>query len=217
VAILTIVVSFHYMMGVRRPPYGDSFVIFFSTGILYHFSFMWMSMQGKRADMTGLPYPRIQDLDMILAGVFVQFCLMLTINISIALLLCALGLKAWPFDPMGAFLAFSLAGFFGLGVALINAVIVPIFELWHLIYQIFIRSALLLSGAFFVPDFIDPTFRYWMSWMPILHGISWFRASIIPGYPTLILDKEYYCLAVFITLAIAFTLERVTRRRRAYR
>jgi capsular polysaccharide transport system permease protein len=178
---------------------------------------MWMSMQGKRADMTGLPYPRIQDLDIVIAGVFVQFCMMLIIIISIALILCFFGLKAWPLDPMGAFLAFSLAGLFGLGVALINAVVVPIFELWHLIYQIFIRSALLLSGAFFVPDFMAPDIRYWMSWMPILHGISWFRASIIPGYPTIILDKEYYCIATLITLAIAFILERVTRRRRAYR
>jgi capsular polysaccharide transport system permease protein len=215
--LLIVVISFHYVMESQTPPYGNSIVLFYSSGILYHFTFMWIAAQSHEADRSNLPFPTLQDLDTTIAGALVQFGLMVVIMLIFALALEQFGIDAMPWDPIGALEALGLAGMFGLGVAILNSAILPMFRMWHMIYQVFIRCALLMSGGFFIPDFLSPFTRSLLSWMPLLHGMSWFRATIMRGYPTMMVDKQFYLMATLVVLTLGLALERATRKFRAFR
>jgi capsular polysaccharide transport system permease protein len=206
----------HNFLGATTAPYGKSVAVFYCTGILYHFTFMWISIPTRGARLNARLFPRIQPLDLVLAHAAVESGLMLFAMIIVFGGMSLYGVpEAWPWDPANAFLAFLVAVTLGIGVGLINAVFIPLFPVWHLVYSLFVRAAMILSGVFFVPDFMPPSIRNWISWVPLLHGINWFRAAFSPGYPSLLLDKQYYIACAVMTLTIGIALEYVTRQQRA--
>lgn len=219
IGIVVLVCTVHYFIGGHDAAYGRSIILFYATGILFHFTVQWISMNSKEATRASHIFPLLQDIDFILGAFIVQAMIMFVV---FAIVLSSLELfgvyDAIPFAPGGALTAWSLACIFGLSLAILNSVIVVFFRGWRLIYQIFIRLALMISGVFFIPDFLPfVQLRYWLSWMPLLHGVTWFRSSFIPGYPTLLLDKGYFIFSTFFTLTVAFALERATRHRRSRR
>ena len=216
IGLVVAITYLHYFIGANTAPYGKSVVVFFATGILYHFTFMWISMPSKAVMASSPPFPRIQPMDFVLANGFLQFTLMLGVMIFVFGGLSLYDVpEAWPWDPINAFLSFLFVVLFGIGVGIINAVVVPLFHAWRLIYSLAIRAAMIMSGVFFIPDFLAPNVRYWLSWMPLLHGISWFRAAFSPGYPTLLLDKNFFIVCTISTLTVGAALEYVTRQQRA--
>jgi capsular polysaccharide transport system permease protein len=217
IGIVVATCGVHYLIGGVRPPYGQSILVYYATGILYHFTFQWISMQGKEANMKNLPFPIVHDVDLVLASVVVQAVTMLIVMCIVFGTLGAWGIEeAIPHDPARAVFSWLIASLFGLAVALINSVITPMFHMWRFVYQLFVRLTLMLSGVFFIPDFL-PYYRDWLAWVPMLHGVTLFRGAFIEGYPHVLLDVPYFLLFTLCSLVLGFALERVTRRRRAAR
>jgi capsular polysaccharide transport system permease protein len=217
VAIVATVSAFHGLLGATKPPFGNSVLVFYSTGIFYHFTFMWISMQSKEAK-GGLTLPRAQHLDRVLVECLLQVLVVLVAMVATFTALGLYGLQeAIPSDPSKVFLSFSVACIFGFGVALINSVILPFFRFWRLIYQISIRLTLMMSGVFFVPDFLPPYIRKWLVWMPLLHGVAWFRSGFMPNYPKLLEDNAYLIFCAAISVILGLALERATRSARGSR
>ena len=217
ISLILTISAMHIFLG-GKPEYGTSVVLFYSTGILPHYAFVWISTRTKGADTGIARFPKIQVLDQVIAQALLEMTIILLAMIGVytALWLWGIG-EAWPSDPGAALSAVAFLGLFGFAVGLINAIVMSFIPLWRPIYHVLIRGALLVSGVFFVPDFMLPRVREWLSWNPMLHGVVWFRSAFYPAYPHHILDKGYIVSLTIIGLAMSLALERATRRKRAFR
>jgi capsular polysaccharide transport system permease protein len=100
----------------------------------------------------------------------------------------------------------------GFGWGILNIVLARSFPAWYYISGAINRTTILISGALFVPDFLNPPVRYVLSFNPELHAIALFRTAFYPYYPTLLLDKTYMLHCSLIAVVFGLVLERVTRR-----
>lgn len=207
----------HYFLAgsVTRPPYGSSTILFYATGILPHYVFIWVSSRVSGMRLEHSPFPRIKTLDRVIAIAGIEYA---TLFVTMILIFAGLWLwgvrEAWPYDLFGALAASSTMAIFGIGMGLINAVIAIFVPIWRGVYHLLIRVAMLVSGLFFIPDFILPWARSWLVWNPLLHGVGWFRLSFYPDYPSRVLDIKFLLSSAIISLVIGLALEQVTKRQR---
>lgn len=221
-ALLEPILQLAMMMGIftiigRRPEFGTSLLLFLGTGILPFFLFTHVSGRSTgaiRASGLVRALTPIQPLDIMLARALLETATLLIVAVLLFGTIYATGVKdAIPSRPLLAIQGFAATALLAIGVGLINGVIGAFFRLWAVIYGVLSRSLLFLSGVFFVPDFMPPPIRYWLSWNPLLHGLEWFRSGFYPTYPTLTLDTTYLIGCGIGALLIGLALERVFRAR----
>lgn len=221
-ALLEPILQLAMMMGIfsiigRRPDFGTSLLLFLGTGILPFFLFTHVSGRTTgaiRASGLVRALAPIQPLDIMLARALLETATLLIVAVLLFTAIYAMGIpQAIPIRPMLAIEGFAATALLAVGVGLINGVIGAFFRLWAVIYGVLSRSLIFLSGVFFVPDFMPPEIRYWLSWNPLLHGLEWFRSGFYLTYPTLTLDKAYLVGFGLVALLIGLALERVFRAR----
>ncbi len=199
------------------PTFGDSVLLFYCTGVVPHYAFIWISTHTKVSDLTVTSFPRVQPLDQIIAKGVVEMLFYFGFMIFVFGGLWLVGVSAFalPRHPLTLLAVVEALFLLGLGVGIINTVVGTFFRLWFHIYHVLGRGAMILSGVVFVPDFLPPDVRNWLAWNPILHGVTWFRTAFYEKYPTHILDTGYIIEWAILTLVVGLALERVTRHRRA--
>ncbi|MDQ0512530.1 ABC transporter permease [Ancylobacter amanitiformis] len=221
-ALLEPILQLTMMMGIfsligRRPEFGTSLLLFLGTGILPFFLFTHVSGRTTgaiRASGLVRALTPIQPLDIMVARALLETATLLIVAMLLFTFIYATGVKdAIPVRPMLAIQGFAATALLAIGVGLINGVIGAFFRLYAVIYGVFSRSLIFLSGVFFVPDFMPPAIRYWISWNPLLHGLEWFRSGFYLTYPTLTLDRTYLIGFGLVSLLIGLALERVFRAR----
>ncbi|WP_421700595.1 ABC transporter permease [Ancylobacter sp.] len=221
-ALLEPILQLAMMMGIfsiigRRPDFGTSLLLFLGTGILPFFLFTHVSgrtTSAIRASGLVRALAPIQPLDIMVARALLETATLLVVAVLLFTVIYATGIpEALPIRPMLAIEGFAATALLAIGVGLINGVIGAFFRLWAVIYGVLSRSLIFLSGVFFVPDFMPPQIRYWLSWNPLLHGLEWFRSGFYLTYPTLTLDKTYLIGFGLVALLIGLALERVFRAR----
>jgi capsular polysaccharide transport system permease protein len=194
----------------RQPVYGPSTVIFHGTGILPYYFFMRISAKTRRfkADRDNR-LPCIRPLDEFLSLVVLEYIIMCAASVSI---LCGLAYfvnpVALPFDPIACFTSVTLITIFACGINLINSAISEFSEAWVSVLIMLSRGMILVSGVFFVMDFMPPAVREWLLVNPLAHAIIWFRTGVFPRYPDYSLDRTYLVLCSFSALVIGFIVER---------
>ncbi|WGD30504.1 ABC transporter permease [Ancylobacter sp. WKF20] len=213
---LTMMMTIFTLIG-RRPDFGTSLLLFLGTGILPFFLFTHVSGRttgAVRASGLVRALAPVHPLDIMLARSLLETATLLVIAVLLFTVIYATGVKdAIPVRPMLAIEGFAATALLAIGVGLINGVIGAFFRLWAVIYGVLSRSLIFLSGVFFVPDFMPPAIRYYLSWNPLLHGLEWFRSGFYLTYPTLTLDKGYLIGFSVVALLVGLALERVFRAR----
>jgi capsular polysaccharide transport system permease protein len=193
-------------------PFGTSLILFLISG--FYPKYLWIFCAGYMP--VGNPrrrFPTEQRLDYI----FIHLTWTTLDHIVLGIVVFTgiyffITPQALPFDfaPIVESLLAMVA--LGFGWGMINRSIAQRFQFWRFIGAGINRAMIIVSGAFFVPDFMSPTLRYWISFNPMLHAVALFRTGIYPQYPTLVLDTTYLTTCVIVAIAIGLVLERVTRR-----
>ncbi len=197
----------------RQPVYGPSSMLFHATGILPYYFYMRISAKtrGFNAERDNR-FPCIHPIDEFLTLVLLEYIVMCAACVFVlggmALFVQPLAL---PFDPIQCILAVTLITLFACGINLVNAAISEYAEAWVTVLIIANRGMLIVSGVFFVLDYLSPNIRWWLSLNPVAHAIIWFRTGIYPHYPHYTLDKTYLVLCAFFALIIGFVVERAAR------
>ncbi|SDT94938.1 ABC transporter permease [Stappia sp. ES.058] len=212
-AILTMIFSYI----ARHPPIGTSFALFYATGIFTYQ--MYRKLAGSlmavfSANRGLLGYPLVTELDVVFGRFILIFLTYIVIFTIFFTGLIVLGLGHFPrrFDiVLGAIAA---TGLLGLGVGLVNAVIVTRWPTWKRIEGILSRPLFFISGVFFLPSMFPPTLRYYMSWNPLLQAIDWMRVGYYSNYNSLVLDLRYLWICIGIFLVIGMGGERLYRKNR---
>jgi len=212
IVLLGTVIGFKYLMDSHSSPYGTSVVLFYASGFYPKYLWIWTS----RYMPQGTPrkrFPTEQRLDYIFVHVVSNATDYIVLGLlGFGFIYLFLTPQALPFDfvPVFEALAAMLALAFGWG--LISMALTRLFRFWKFIAMGLNRSLIIISGALYVPDFMPPDFRYWISFNPMLHGVALFRTGIYPTFPKLVLDKTYLTHWVIAAILIGLVLERVTRR-----
>lgn len=155
IALLTVVFSF----AARHPPFGTSLALFFATGIIVLQLVVRLAeslMTAIEANRALLAYPPIKRTDVLFARAILIVLTYLVIAVIIYAGLIALDLATLPAHPDAMLLAFASAVLLGLGLGLINAMILKHWDSWRRIMPLLTKPLFFISGVFFVPDYLPP-------------------------------------------------------------
>jgi capsular polysaccharide transport system permease protein len=203
----------------RRPHFGTSVFLFLATGFIPYLLFTSISSAASRGIRIARNFRNIRlitPLHVTLAQSMFEFFTHSLIYILALYLLWFNGISdAIPIKPQAALEAIGAIVAVALGVGMINANVMALFPIWRVIYGLITRFLLFTSGVFYVPDFLPPQYRWYLSWNPVLHGIDWFRTGFYLTYPTNVLDRPYLLTWGAVTIFFGLVLERALRRRLA--
>jgi capsular polysaccharide transport system permease protein len=212
--IITLAFLFYFLDRRQVSPLGGPPILFFSTGFfpLYFFIYVSRRMKGS-IDLPRSRFPIEQRLDLILVHVILRI-----IDYAILAIILFGGIyliytpQAIPDDlgkVLGACAALVALGF---GWGTLNLVLSRVFKPWNFIFPLISRGLMMFSGVFFVPEFLTPTPRYWLSFNPVLQAIELFRLAFYPAYPAFVLDLTYLAYCAVSAVFFGLIVERVTRR-----
>ena len=215
VMLITVLSLLFYFLGRRQiSPLGGPPVLFYATGFFPLYLFIYVSRRMRGAiDAPKRRFPVEQRLDHILVHVIVRtidyVLLGLLLFGGIYLLITPAAIPANLAPVVLAFLAIVGLGF---GWGVLNLVLYKKSRFWAFFFPVISRGLILVSGIFFLPDFLLPDTRYVMSFNPMLHAVSLFRTGFYPQYPALILDPTYLGICAVLFVFVGFLVERITRR-----
>jgi capsular polysaccharide transport system permease protein len=203
------------MMG-RLAPYGDSAAIWFSTGIVPFMSFSYMSrfiMQSIAMNRPLLIFPVVNIFDIVLSRAILEVLSSSAVIGILCILLYVSGIDFVPPHPYVAFTALMASFLLGLGIGILNAIIMQAMIAWGIAYGLLTVLLWVISGVLFIPDVLPSELRNVLVYNPVLHCVSWFRSAYYEGYGALTLDKVYVLKFGIIALFLGLALERLVRGR----
>jgi capsular polysaccharide transport system permease protein len=212
IGVILVFGSISYFM-LRQPVYGPSTVIFHATGILPYYFYMRISSKTRRFSAErDNRLPCIHPIDEFLALVILEYIIMCTASVMVlGGLAYFINPLALPFDPVTCLVSVTLITIFACGINLVHSAISDVSEAWVSVLIIVNRGMILISGVFFVVDFMPPQIRWWLMLNPLAHAIIWFRSGVYPHYPVYALDKSYLITCAMVALVFGFIVERAVR------
>ena len=201
----------------RRPPLGQSFLIFYSSGFIamqFYTSLVGHINNAIKSNRALLSYPVVAPIDLIIGRFIMQTMTMTLIgHVVIGYAIIHSG-EALQIRYEALIPAVLLGSLLATGVGLFNIVAFQKAPIYEQIFTVVTRPMFLISGVIFLPESIPPPFRDWILWNPVSHVILWFRTGIYPYYRAPFLDEGYLMICTAITLLIGllvFSLSRTVR------
>lgn len=199
----------------RAAPYGDSLVLFFTTGLVPFLSFQYMSRFIMIAVLHNRPllsFPAVKLMDLLLAAACLEALSACCTLIALGIFLSAIGVNFVPANPIQAVWAFVMALLLGFGYGIFNALLVIAVPMWMTGATLLYILLYMISGVFFVADTLPETVRYYLAFNPILQTVEWMRSAYYDGYG-MILDKPYTVAYAVLQIVGALLVERFYRGR----
>jgi capsular polysaccharide transport system permease protein len=193
---------------------GDSVVLFYATGFLPLYFFIYISRRmAANIDRPRNRYPVEQRLDHIVVHIILRIfdysVLGLFVFAAIYLFVTKEGLPHDFVPIIESCLAIAMLGF---GWGIVVLLVRKIHWTTRILVSRMSRALILLSGIFYIPDFLSPGVREVLSWNPMLHAVNLFRQGFYYNYPSLLLDTNYLAYCAIGAVLFGLSLERVTRR-----
>lgn len=215
VVLATVFCLVRYVLDhLSKPPLGSSIVLFYATGFFP--DFFWIYVGRRMRGSVSVPrqrFPVEQRLDQIIAHVLMRGLDYLLLGIvvfgAIYLFVTPMG---WPYKIEYALVACIAIATLGAFWGIVTMVLIARFWWWAYVVPFINRAFALMSGAFFLPDFLSPGARYIISFNPMAQAISLFRSGFYPGAPSVIFDSTYLLECCLFSLFFGFLIERMTRR-----
>lgn len=201
----------------RHAPVGTSVALFMLTGFVPYFLYSklatYVSMSiGSNKNL--LTLPPVKPLDVVAARVVLESATYLFVGGLMFLGLYLSGIpEAVPHDPLKVMEACALAICMGLGVGMINIVILSYFHNWMTIFGMASFPLWFFSGIWFLPEQVPEPYREYMLYNPLLHVILIFRTGFYWNYGAAFLDAPYVITVSFLLLATGLALMQVARRK----
>lgn len=178
----------------RVPSFGDSEVVFLSSGILPYYTFVRMSSRTRSNTGfdAGRRPPRVTSTDLLVGTLAADVSLFFVVIITWFAILAFFGLdEAVPYSVTTCAAALVCLASLGIGMGLISSAIALRFPLWNFFYGFVARMLIFLAGVFYIVDLMRYDIRENVALNPLAHGIVMFRLGLYGNYPSLILDPMY--------------------------
>lgn len=199
--------------GAVRPPLGDSFEVFFATGITLARTWRMsvnqtagIFLRGKTGNL-----PSIYRLDLVIASWLLEIATGFVVLIVILTIMGLFGLNVAPANPFACFIAFVGMAMFALSFGLAYSFVETIAPGLQYFRSIMMIIMFISSGFSFLIDRMPLAIREIVSWNPLVHCIEWFREGFYFGYECRSLDLPYLFTVTIIGLLIGLAAERALR------
>jgi capsular polysaccharide transport system permease protein len=197
-----------------KAPLGHHFIVFHFSAIMVYLTFIHTTahLQASAKQIALLQLPMVQLNDIFIAKAIMELVIGIVASVGLLIGFYFAGYQYMPVDPLGMLLALTSAWLLGCGIGMINCMISTKFEAWNMLWLMLSRSLYFISGVFYLPGFLPPTYLHYLIWNPLLHAIDWNRSAFYPDYHWLLLSKGYLVLCAFASIFVGLALERMLRK-----
>lgn len=206
-----VMLSLVFGMALRKPPMGESFMMFYASGVITFSMFRTVSGGVSSAISSNkglLTYPVVTVFDAVLAKFLLNF---LTVCVLAAVLFASIILSLnvpVTLDFGAILLSLFLAALLGLGVGAVNCVLFGFFPTWKNIWSVLTRPLYLLSGIFYVYETLPAPLKTVLWYNPIVHLIALMRAGFYGFYHPHFISYSYVLGISMVTFVIGAYLMR---------
>ena len=205
IALLTVIfaVAFH------APPIGDSFPLFYASGILPFMMYFDTSKKIETAIRFSKPllyYPGVTYIDAILARMILgTLTQILVVAIGLVSIIVIWNLNLILHVPTIG-LALAMAAALALGVGTLNCYLISVFPFWERIWAILNRPMFIVSAIVFLFDSVPEPYRSWLWFNPLIHVTGLMREGVFATYdahyasPVYVFGVSGVCLAAGLLL-----------------
>jgi capsular polysaccharide transport system permease protein len=195
-----LVLTFALSLVVHAPSLGTSFVVFYASGYLPFLLFSTLQghvQQALRFSRPLLAYPSVAWIDAIIA----RFALNLVAGLAVtSVVLAGLAMTTGEIAvvrPGALLLALGLAALLGLGIGVLNCLMVGLFPVWGQVWAIVSRPLFLVAGVIFVLEDLPQRLAEVLWLTPWIHLSGLFRSGLY---------AEYAPEHVFVPLVLGWSL-----------
>lgn len=207
--ILVLAIAFSFL--VRSPSLGNSFILFYASGVLPFGIYRSASNMTARALNFSRPllsYPTVTWMDAILA----RFLLNMLTSFLVAYVLLFSILHVTDttaiLDIVPILEAMILAALLGLGIGSVNCVIGGFYPTWEMIWSIATRPLFIISGVLFIYEDLPNSAQAIAWYNPIIHITGLMRTGVFPNYHPGYISILYVMVWVLVPLALGLLLLR---------
>jgi capsular polysaccharide transport system permease protein len=204
-----LVLTFAFSFLLVNPPLGNSFALFYATGMLPFLIFITLTSRVSQAINFSRPllaYPAVTWVDALVARAAVSgLTEIMAGTIVIAGILLVEDTRAIP-DPTLIAGACGLAALLGMSVGTVNAYLLTRFPIWQPIWSVLTRPLFVISGIFFTYDALPGALRDWIWYNPLVHVVGIMRAGFYPTYRWDYVSPLFVVVVSMVLLAIGVRL-----------
>lgn len=210
-----LVLSLLFSFIVRSPSLGNSFILFYATGLLpfsLYNSIANVTTQALNYSRPLLTYPVVMWVDAISARVVLTVLTEVTVAYILLFTFLTLIDTGTVIDFIPILAAYSGAILLGLGVGLVNTVIIGFFPVWQAFWSILTRPLFLISGVILIMEDLPPVAQDVLKWNPLMHITGSMREGFYPMYkPQYISYTFVFMTALILIFAGTLLLRRYHR------
>lgn len=200
-----IILTTVFQLLTRNPPLGNSYAMFYATGVLTFSLFNHIQAKTSQALLFSkslLGYPTVTFVDAIAA----RFILTLLTDTLVAYIIFVGAMvfaEGWMrVDILTIALGFAMVAFLGLGIGCLNAFIYMKIPVWQQIWGLVTRPLMLVSGVILLHDTMPEPYKSWLGWNPIVHGIGLVRRGFYEAYDADYVSVTYIGMVGLICLTL---------------
>lgn len=203
--------TFVFALAFSAPPLGDSFPLFYATGIVPLAA--WMEIGNKVGSSLQfsrqlLAYPGVTFLDAIMA----RFLLNAATHVMIAYVV--LGALALLYGGVvavrleWAVLALALAFLLALGTGTLNCYLITRLPAYGPLWMIATRPLFIVSCVFYLFEAVPEPYRSWLWFNPLVHVVALLRRALYVTYDAEFASPLYVALVSMTALMVGLMLLR---------
>lgn len=181
IVLLALVFSFSLF----RPPLGNSFMVFYATGIIPFYMYNSIASNISAAVQSNrglLTYPAVSALDTVFARLILETLNYMMIALVLFPVLIHYDNAIVSISYQHILMSMLMAAVMGLGVGTVNAVIIGFFPTWKHLWGVLNRPLFILSGVMFTYGMIPMPMREYMWYNPLVHVIGQMRMGFYGTY-----------------------------------
>lgn len=201
--------SLGFSLLVRDPGLGTSFLLFYATGYVPFDLYINISRTSQNAINFSRPllrYPAVTWLDAVLARFLLNALTgLMTAVLLIGGIMLVINYRT-TLDMLAMVEAMALTMCLGLGVGTLNCVVIGLFPLWDIIWNILNRPLFLASGIFFLYEDLPPVAQDILWYNPLMHITALMRTGFYPTYHPGFVSHLYVLLLSMALLALGLIL-----------
>ena len=211
IAVLTAIFS----AGFRSPPLGNSFSIFYASGILIFLMYGDLSAKLTQTipfSRALLEYPRVTLMDALLARFILNTLTQIMVHFIVAGALYVFLRPDLTVDMIPILQAYAIILILSFGIGTINSFLVLTYPVWQTVWAILNRPLFLISCLFFVFESVPQPWSDILWYNPLVHPVGLMREGIYPFY-----QPNYISIAYPMALGAILTITGLLLLGRYYR
>jgi capsular polysaccharide transport system permease protein len=189
--------SMAFSIIMRKPPLGNSFMMFYATGMLPFAMFNDLHNKVSQSLLYSrqlLSYPNVTYFDALLA----RFLLNMITNLLVSYVVLAGTMILFEgrmhIELVKIVKGFGLSASLGLGIGTLNAFIIAKIPVWQQAWSVMMRPLFLLSGVMIPFGVLPEPYRSWLWWNPLIHVTGMVRSGFYDFY------DDYYVSSLYVML-----------------